>query len=151
MNGPYMMGMLPQMMYHLPAAQQKPQAPAYEKIEGFRPGMEAKVTTGGVAIRKLPKIRIGEAIEFVKPGLDVTVVGELSQELLAIVMWELTHIKPSMKVQEFRATTYVELYLRWRATNERMLVSGKIDGSYHRKVADSHNIKRIQHKKDQQT
>ena len=44
MNGPYMM--LPQMMCPPPAAQQKHQVPAYEKIEGFRPGMEAKVTTG---------------------------------------------------------------------------------------------------------
>ena len=140
MNGPYMMGMIPQMTHHPPAAQQKPQVSANEKIEGFRPGMDAKVTKGGTPIRKLPKIRLGEAIEFVKPGLDVTVVGELSQELLDMVLWELTHIKPSMKVQEFRTTTYVELYLRWRAAHERMLVSGKIDGSYNRKVAGSQNI-----------
>ena len=141
MNGPYMMGMLPQMMCPPPAAQQKPQVPAYEKIEGFRPGMEAKVTTGGVAIRKLPKIRLGEAIEFVKPGLDVTVVGKLSQELLAMVLWELTHIKPSMEAQEFRAASYVDLYSRLRTTHERMLVSGKTDGTYYRKVADSQIIK----------
>ena len=141
MNGPYMVGMLPQMMCPPPAPQQQPQVPAYEKIAGFRPGMEAKVTTGGVAIRKLPKIRLGEAIEFVKPTIDVTVVGELSQELLAIVMWELTHIKPCMKVQEFRASSYVDLYSRLRATHDRMLSSGKIDGNYHRKVADSQNIK----------
>ena len=141
MSGPFMMGMLPQMMCPPPAAQQKPHVQSYEKIKGFRPGMEAKVTTGGVPIRKLPKIRLGEAIEFVKPGLDVTVVGELSQELLAMVLWELTHIKPSMKVQEFRAASYVDLYSRFRTTHDRMLVSGNIDGSYHRKVADSQNIK----------
>ena len=76
MNGPYMMGMLPQMMCHPPAAQQS----ANEKIEGFRPGMDAKVTTGGIPIRKLPRIRLGEAIEFVKPGLDVTVIGHLSKD-----------------------------------------------------------------------
>ena len=45
MNGPYVM--LLQMMCSPPAAQQKPQVPAYENIEGFRPGMEAEVTTGG--------------------------------------------------------------------------------------------------------
>ena len=122
MNGPYMMGMLPQMMCPPPAAQQKPQVPAYEKIEGFRPGMEAKVTTGGVAILQFPNIRLREAIEFVKPGRDVTVVGELSQELLAMVLWELTHIKPSMKIQEFRAQVYIEMYVRFRAAHERMLV-----------------------------
>ena len=127
MNGPYMM--LPQMMCSPPAAQQKPQVPAYEKIDGFRAGMEAKVTTGGVANRKLPKIRLGEAIEFVKPELDVTVFGELSQELLAMVLWELTHIKPSMNVQEFRASSYVDLYERFRTTHERMLGPGDIDGN----------------------
>ena len=137
MNGPYVMGMLPQMMCPPPAAQQKPQVQANEKIEGFRPGMEAKVTTGGVPIRKLPKVRLGEAIEFVKPELDVTVFWELSQELLAMVLWELTHIKPSMKVQEFRSQTYVDLYQRFRAANERMLAAGQIDGNYIRDVADS--------------
>ena len=131
MNGPYMMVMLPQMMCSPPAAQQKPQVPAYEKIEGFRPGMEAKVTTGGVAIRQLPKIRLGEAIEFIKAGLDVTVIGELSQELLAVAVWELTHIKPCMKVQEFRAASCVDLYSRVRTTHKRMLASGRIHGNYH--------------------
>ena len=96
MTAPYIM--LPQMMCPQPAAQQKHQGPAYEKIEGYRPGMEAKVTTGGVATKKLPKVRLGEAIAFIKPELDVTVFGELSQELLAMVLWELTHIKPCMKV-----------------------------------------------------
>ena len=79
MNGPYMMGMLPQMMCPPPAAQQKHKVPAYEKIEGFRPGMEAKVSAGGVATRKFPKIRLGEAIEVLKAELDVTVMGDLSR------------------------------------------------------------------------
>ena len=119
------MGMLPQMMCP-PAAGEKPKVPA---IDGFRPGMDAKVTTGGIPIRKLPKVRQGEAIEFVKPGLDVTVVGDLSKELHSVVLWELTNIKPSTKVQEFRAVTYVGLYLRFRAAHERALSSGKIDGN----------------------
>ena len=103
--------------------------------------MDSKGTTGGIPIRKLPKVRLGEAIEFVKPGLDVTVIGDLSEDLHAVVLWELTHIKPSMKVQEFRSQTYVDLYQRFRAANERMLASGKIVGNYNRKVADSKNIK----------
>ena len=92
-------------------------------------------------MRKLPKVRLGEAIELIKPELDVTVLGELSQELLAMVLWELTHIKPCMKVQEFRAASYVDLYSRFRTTHDRMRCSGKIDGNYHRKVADSQTIK----------
>ena len=103
--------------------------------------MDAKVTTGGIPIRKLPKVRLGEAIEFVKPELDVTVFGELSQELLAMVLWELTHIKPSMKVQEFRAASYVDLYSRFKTTHERLRSGGEIDANYRRGVADSQNIK----------
>ena len=45
--------------------------------------------------------KVGEAIEFINPDLDVTVLGELPQELLAMVLWELTHIKPCMKVHGF--------------------------------------------------
>ena len=143
MQPPFMMGMLPQMMYSPAAAgsQSAKKVAPYENIDGFRPGMDAKVTTGGIPIRKLPKVRLGEAIEFVKPGLDVTVVGELSQELLAMVLWELTHIKPSMKVQEFRAASYVDLYSRFKTTHERLRSGGKIDANYHREVADSQNIK----------
>ena len=139
MKGPYMM--LPQMMCPQPAAQQKHQGPAYEKIEGYRPGMEAKVTTGGVAMKQMPKVRPGEAIEFIKPKLDVTVIGELSQELLAMVLWELTHIKPCMKLQEFRAASYVDLYSRFKTTHERLRSGEKIDANYHREAADSQNIK----------
>ena len=92
-------GMLPQMM-RPPAATEKPNVSAYEKIDGFRPGMDAEVTTSGIPVKKLPKVRPGEAIEFLKAELDVTVIGDLSQELLAVVLWELTHIKPSMKIQD---------------------------------------------------
>ena len=133
MTAPYMM--LPQMMCPQPAAQQKHQGPAYEKIEGYRSGMEAKVTTGGVAMKKLPKVRLGEAIEFIKPELDVTMIWDLSQELLSIVQWSLTPIKPCMKLQEFRAASYVDLYSRFKTTHERLRSGGKIDANYHREVA----------------
>ena len=86
MTAPYMM--LPQMMCPQPAAQQKHQGPAYEKIEGYRSGMEAKLTTGGIAMKKMPKVRLGEAIEFMKPELDVTVLGELPQEEVVVVQWD---------------------------------------------------------------
>ena len=46
----------------------------------------------------------------------------------------------TMKVQEFRAASYVDLYSRFKASHERLLQSGRIDGQYHRKVADSQNI-----------
>ena len=54
-----------------------------------------------------------------------------------MVLWELTHIKPSTNISEFRAHTHVDMYARFRAAHERALTSWKIDGNYHRKVADS--------------
>ena len=143
MQPPFMMGMLPQMMYSPAAAgsQAAKKVSPYEKIDGIRPGMEAKVTTSGISVKKLPKVRLGEAIEFVKPGLDVTVIGDLSQDLHAVVLWALTHIKPSMKVQEFRSQSYVDLYQRFRAAHERMLISGKIGGNYNRNGVASNNLK----------
>ena len=88
----------------------------------------------------MPKVRLGEAIEFIKPELDVTVLGELSQELLAMVLWELTHINPSMNITEFRAASYVDLYSRFKTTHERLRSGGKIDANYNRGVSDSQNI-----------
>ena len=43
----------------------------YEKIDGSRPGLQAKATTSGISVKKRPKIRLMEAIEFYKPELDV--------------------------------------------------------------------------------
>ena len=61
-----------------------------EKIEGYRPGMEAKVTTGGIPIKKMHRVRLGEAIEFVKPELDVTVTGDLTQTVMDVLLWDLS-------------------------------------------------------------
>ncbi len=74
MQPPFMMGMLPQMMYSPAAAgsQAAKKVSPYEKIDGFRLGMEAKATTRGVSVKKLPKVRLLEAIEFYKAELDVT-------------------------------------------------------------------------------
>ena len=140
MNAPMMMGMLPQMMMCHPGAGGKTKVSAYEKIEGFRPGIEAKVTTGGSQSTHCPRSASGRR-SGPSRQLDVTVIGELSQESLAIVVWELTQIKPSMHVQEFRAASYVDLYSRCKASHERLLQSGRIDASYHREVADSPNMK----------
>ena len=37
---------------------------AYARVPGFRNGMEKKITTAGIPIYKLPKVRLGESIEF---------------------------------------------------------------------------------------
>ena len=66
--------MQPPFMIDSPAAagsQAAKKVSPYEKIDGFRPGMEAKVTTSGISRKKLPKIRLMEASDFYKPELDV--------------------------------------------------------------------------------
>ena len=67
--------MQPPFMIDSPAAagsQAAKKVSPYEKIDGFRLGMEAKVTTRGVSIKKLPKVRLLEAIEFYNAKVDVT-------------------------------------------------------------------------------
>ena len=57
--------MFPQMMGAQPAFEDGGQAyAAYARVPGFRNGMEKKVTTAGIPIYKLPKVRLGESIEF---------------------------------------------------------------------------------------
>ena len=70
---PFMMGMPLKMMYSPAAAgsQAAKKVSPYEKIDGSRPGMQANVTTSGIAVKKIPKIRLMEAIEFYKEELDV--------------------------------------------------------------------------------
>ena len=60
-----------------------------------------------------------------------------------VVLWELTPIKPTMKITECRAPVYIGMYVRFRAAPERMLMcvknyvvmsiqiqrSGKVSGS----------------------
>ena len=62
------MSMFPQMMGAQPAFEDGGQA--YARVPGFRNGMEKKVTTAGIPIYKLPKVRLGESIEFLEETLD---------------------------------------------------------------------------------
>jgi len=65
MQPPFMMGMLPQMMYSPAAAgsQAAKKVSPYEKIVGSRPGMQSKLTTSGIFVLV--------ATESYKPELDV--------------------------------------------------------------------------------
>ena len=50
-------------------------AQAYANIQGFRRGMEKIITTSGIPICKLPKHRLGEALEFLEEVLDSTLTA----------------------------------------------------------------------------
>ena len=77
--------MFPQMMGAQPAFEDGGQA--YARVPGFRNGMEKHVTTAGIPICKMPKVRLGESIEFLEETLDSTLTGGAScdQDMLAIM------------------------------------------------------------------
>ena len=71
---------------------------------------------------KLPKIRLGEALEFLEEVLDSTLTaqGTCDQDLLGIIMWLLTKIKPNLMISDLRCTRYIELYDRLRRASNRI-------------------------------
>ena len=84
---PTWMSMFPQMMGAQPAFEDGGQA--YARVPGFRNGMEKKVTTTGIPICKLPKVRLLEGIEFLEETLDSTLTAAAScdQVMLPIIIW----------------------------------------------------------------
>ena len=70
------MSMFPQMMGAQQAFEDGGQE--YARVQGFRPAMEKKVTTAGIPICKMPKVRLGESIEFLEETLDSTLTAAAS-------------------------------------------------------------------------
>ena len=94
--------------------------PNYSQVQGFRQGMDKKLTTGGISISKLPKIRLSESVEFVEPHLDSTLLAQCDQDLLAMIVWLLTRIRPNIKIQDLRCDVYVEIYIRFKNAAARL-------------------------------
>ena len=112
-----------------------------ENVEGYRSGMQTKITAGGIPFKKLPKSRLSEAIEFLKPELEIIVLGKLGQTELAVVIWCLTTCKPNAKMQTYRCTTDLEWYLRLRPAYIRNLNAGNVDINCANNVLDAENVK----------
>ena len=110
-------------MFAIPQPMQAADAEAtkkkYEAIPGYCPGMETAVTTASVPLFKMPKVRLSEAVEFIDPKLDVTMIAGLEGALLAVILWERTHMKPNMKLSDLRCANYLEVYVRLRCAAER--------------------------------
>ena len=83
--------------------------------------MEKKVTTAGLPINKLPKVRLSEGIEFLEETLDSTLTAHSScdQDMCAIIVWLLTRIRPNLMITDLRCERYIDLYLRFRAASNR--------------------------------
>ena len=76
-----------------------------------------KIISNGIMLCKLPKIRLGEALEFLEEVLDSTLTAQptCDQDLLGMTVWLLTKIKPDL-----RCTRYIELYDRLRRASNRI-------------------------------
>ena len=119
--------MIPQMM----SPQLEDDAQAYANIPGFRRGMEKKTISNGIMLCKLPKIRLGEALEFLEEVLDSTLTAQptCDQDLLGMTVWLLTKIKPNLMISDLRCTRYIELYDRLRKASNRIKHCNALDYS----------------------
>jgi len=70
------------------------------------------ITTAGIAIAKLPRVRLAEAVESMCPEFDSMLTGALDQRMLCIVIWMLTGVNCNLTVQDLRCASYAELYER---------------------------------------
>ena len=71
---------------------------------------------------RLPKNRLGEALEFLEEVLDstLTAAATCDQDMLAILIWLLTRIKPNQMITDLRCERYIDVYLRVRAASNRI-------------------------------
>ena len=67
----------------------------FQNVEGFKESMADDLTTGGIAIKQVPKKRLYEWTEFLKPGMDAVTFGGLNQTELAVVIWSLSGMRPN--------------------------------------------------------
>ena len=87
------------------------------------------ITSSGIMLCKLPKIRLGEALEFLEEVLDstLTAAATCDQDMLAIIIWLLTRIKPNQMITDLRCERYIDLYLRFRAASNRVKANNAHD------------------------
>ena len=71
---------------------------------------------------RLPNIRLGEALEFLEEVLDSTLTAATTcdQDMLAILIWLLTRMRPNLMISDLRCERYIDLYLRLRAASNRI-------------------------------
>ena len=99
----------------------------FSNVDGFKEPMADLLTTGGIEIKKLPKKRLYEWLEFLKPGMDAVSLGGLDQSELAVVIWILSGMRPNSGIHDFNCKTYIELFVRARTAMQHRANAGKID------------------------
>ena len=82
----------------------------FSNVEGFKEPMADLLTTGGIEIMKMPKKRLFEWLEFLKPELDALSLGGMDGGDLSVMLWFLTGIRPNAGVHNFNCKTYGDLH-----------------------------------------
>jgi len=67
----------------------------------------------------LPKVRIGEAIEFLDERFDSTLTAEFSQETCCKLLWLMCRQRPDTKVNHYRVKNYEDLYSKLSGASAR--------------------------------
>ena len=106
----------------------------FQNVEGFKESMADDLTTGSIAIKQVPKKRLYEFLEFLKPGMDAVTLGGLNQTELAVVIWILSGMRPNSGIHEFNCKTYIELFVRARTAMQHRANAGKIDDLFFQKL-----------------
>ena len=104
------------------------------KVPGYRPGMERPLTTSGIPLYELPKRRLAECVEFICSVMDWFLSVDLDKGLLSVIVWQLTGVKPDLRICKFHAKSYLDLYLQLRIAHERMKCTGQFDKEYLEKL-----------------
>ena len=99
----------------------------YQNVSGFQESMADDLTTGGIAMKQLPKKRLYEFLEFLRPGMDAVTFAGLNQSELSVVVWILSGMRPNAGVHDFNCKSYIELFMRARTAMQHRANRGKID------------------------
>ena len=99
-------------------------------VEGFKEPMADLLTTGGIEIKKMPKKRLFEWLEFLKPELDALSLGGMDGGDLSVLLWFLTGIRPNAGAHNFNCKTYGDLFIKSRKSMQLRANAGKISDQF---------------------
>ena len=98
-------GMNPQMMMQPPDLQTSPSPATLSKVSS----RGTRVSTQGMALSKIPSKHKIDIIGSLVPEIDSTLTGNLPQDDLSIIIYLITRIRLSMRLQELRVEFYDEV------------------------------------------
>ena len=102
-------------------------------VEGFKESMADALTTGSIEVKKMPKKRLYEWLEFLKPGMDAVSLGGLDGGDLSVMLWILCGIRPNAGIHDFNCKTYGDIFVKSRTAMQHRANGGKISDHFFQK------------------